>query len=504
LAVFRVNPDAILLMLSLDSGFMRTIKFLPASAASNLILLLSSFIATALLTFDAAAAPQTRPPNFLVIITDDQRPDTIGALGNPAIRTPHLDTLVRSGTAFTRAITAYPICFASRGEILTGATCFRNGVPYGGGKLKPEMVFWGDALRAAGYHTWYVGKWHNDGHPHQRGYEETRGLYSSGGAGKREPQFGRKDREITGYRGWTFKTDDGRVELEKGVGLTADISQHFADAAIELLDRQPEKPFFLHLNFTAPHDPLILPPGYENAYNPVQMPLPRNFQPEHPFDHGNFHGRDEQLLPWPRTPEDIREELAAYYAVISHMDEQIGRVLAALKANGQAENTIIVFSSDHGLALGSHGLMGKQNMYEHSIGVPFIISGPGIQKNRRVAAQCYLRDLFPTTCELAGIPIPPTVQARSLVPVLTGKTDSIYPHLFGYFTDTQRMIRTDRWKLVYYPKLERYQLFDLRADPDELSDLAGHAQHAKTESDLRQKIAAWFKAQGDPVFAATP
>jgi arylsulfatase A-like enzyme len=484
----------------------------------------------------AATANGAGKPNFLVIISDDQRPDTIHALGNRVIRTPHLDSLVSGGTAFTRATAAYPICVASRAEILTGVCSFRNGVPYGGGKLKPELAFWADALRQAGYRTGYVGKWHNDGTPKTRGYMETRGLYTGGGGGK-EQTLPRDwaGREVTGYRGWTLKTDDGRAEPEKGVGLTADISRRFADAAIELINRKPgepvlgppkvgrdsvepplsrrrldgvsphplladREPFFLHVNFTAPHDPLHIPPGYAGKYDPQDIPLPANFLPEHPFDHGNLRGRDEQLWPWPRTPGDVRGELAAYYAVIEHMDAQIGRVLAALRESGQAENTIIIFSTDQGLAVGSHGLRGKQNLYDHTFSVPLLFSGPGVPKSRRVAAQCYLRDLFPTTCELAGVKIPDTVQGKSLVPVLTGKADSVYPHLIGCFTDTQRAIRTDRWKLIWYPKLDRRQLFDLAADPNELKDLSADPQHSATRGELRAKLETWLKENGDPLF----
>jgi arylsulfatase A-like enzyme len=138
-------------------------------------------------------------------------------------------------------------------------------------------------------------------------------------------------------------------------------------------------------------------------------------------------------------------------------------------------------------------------MYEHTLGVPLIFSGPGIPKSRRAAAQCYLRDLFPTTCELAGVKIPETVQGKSLVPVLTGKADSVYPHLIGYFTDTQRAIRTDRWKLIWYPKLERQQLFDLATDPNELKDLAAEPRYSATRDDLRAKLEAWLKENGDPL-----
>ena len=471
-------------------------------STSLTLLAVIALAATPLPAFETPGAnPNARPkPNFLVIISDDQRPDTIAALGNRAIHTPHLDRLVREGMTFTRATCAFPLCVPSRAEILTGATAFRNGVPWPSGRLKKGQVFWADALRNAGYHTWYSGKWMNDGAPKTRGYEETSGLFSSGGAGEkgRLPRYGRKGRLITGYRGWTFKTNDGAVELEKGIGLVGETSKHIADGAIALLKRRPDKPFFLHVNFTAPHDPLVIPPGYAGKYDPAKTPLPANFLPRHPFDHGNFQGRDEKLLPWPRTADEIRDEIAAYYAVLDDMDAQIGRILQTLEEIGQYDNTVIIFSSDHGLALGSHGLMGKQNMYEHTIGVPFVIAGPGVPRGKSTRAQIYLRDMFPTTCELAGIPIPDSVQSKSIVPILSGQRQQIRSAVFGYFYHYQRMIRTDRWKLIRYPHLEKRQLFDLQNDPNEQIDLSSKAETPRADRSVVRQNESVVSRAGRP------
>ena len=166
---------------------------------------------------------------------------------------------------------------------------------------------------------------------------------------------------------------------------------------------------------------MIYPPGYEQKYTAAKMELPENFLPRHPFDHGNLTGRDEKLLPWPRAREEVLGELAVYYAVVDHIDRQVGRMLDQLRADGRLANTVVIFTSDHGLALGSHGLMGKQNMYDHSIRVPFIIAGPGVVPGRRVQAFGYLRDLYPTVCEMAGVAIPKTVQGRSLANILKGQ-----------------------------------------------------------------------------------
>ena len=459
-----------------------------------------TLLATLLLSPLAAvhAADASQKPNILFILADDMRPDCIHTLGHPIVETPHLDALVRDGMIFTRAVAAYPICFVSRAEILTGTTAFRNGVGYRGTKIDPALKTWAGTLRDAGYRTWYCGKWHNDGRPTQRGYEATRGLFSGGGGPKGSTSLpDHAGRKATGYTGWTFKTPDGDVDLAKGVGLTPDTDHHIADAAIEFIRLRADTPFFLHVNFTAPHDPRLLPTGYEHKYNPANIPLPANFRPQHPFEHGNLTGRDELLLPKPLKEDDLRAELAAYYACITNMDAQIGRIVAALRESGQLENTVIVFSSDQGLAMGSHGLLGKQNLYEHTFRVPFIFRGPGIPRGQRSEADCYLRDVFPTTCELAGVAIPNTVESQSLAPIFHGATKPIYPYVIGYYTDTQRGVREGDWKLIHYPRIGKMQLFNLRTDPDELRDLAEHPENAETLNHLRAQLDGWLKQHGD-------
>ena len=368
-----------------------------------------------------------------------------------------------------------------------------------GRKIKPELATFAGTMSNAGYECWYVGKWHNDGRPVERGYHETNGLFAGGGGRWAVPQFDWLGRPVTGYRGWIFQTDDGARLLEKGVGLSPNISEQFGEAAVAFIQRPREKPFFLHVNFTAPHDPLFIPFGYEDRYDPAKIPVPKNFMPEHPFDHGNLRGRDEQLFDWPRTKQEVRGELAAYYAQISLIDAQVGRIRAALEDAGQLENTVFIYTSDHGLAVGSHGLRGKQSMYEHTINVPLVMSGPGIPPGKRTPAQCHLRDLFPTVCELSGVKIPDSVEGRSLKPVLDGKTDSIYTEVFGYFRNFQRMIRTnDGWKLNYYPAIDRTQLFHVAVDPDELRDLADDPQHRRRREALRSRLETWRKQVDDP------
>lgn len=450
------------------------------------------------------AAADNRP-NILLIVSDDQRPDTIAAFGNAIIRTPILDSLVRRGTTFSRATCAYPLCVPSRAELLTGVVSFRNGVHPPRNKANLDRPTLPSVLAEAGYETWHVGKWMIAGLPWTRGFTDTLGYFASSKR-PQEPQYDYRGRQVTGYLGWEFQT---RWQLRKpeGRGLTPDISEAFADAAIEFVERKSGKPFFLQVDFTAPHDPLLLPTGYEEAYDPEEIPLPGNFAAEHPFDHGNLNGRDELISPAPRSAESVQRDIAAYYAIIEHMDSQIGRILNALEKSGQSKNTIVIFSSDHGLALGSHGLMGKQNMYEHTINVPLIFAGPEIPAGETKQTQCYLRDLVPTIYELAGVERQLSLDAKSLLPVIRGESHELYPFIIGYYADAQRMIRDERYKYVWYPAANREQLFDLAADPLELNSLdptvlAQDPALAETKARLREHLIEWLKQHEDPLVSS--
>ncbi|HEX4149525.1 MAG TPA: sulfatase-like hydrolase/transferase, partial [Pirellulales bacterium] len=339
------------------------------------------------LSFGRLSAAESAHPNVIVLMADDLRPDVIHALGQGQVETPHLDRLAAEGTAFSRATCAHPLCVPSRAEVISGCTGFRTGVYSHGGPLPADIVPWPLTMQRAGYHTVHVGKWHISGTPAKYGYEQTPGMFRSG-SGPAPAQLDYAGRQVTGYTGWRFFGADGKPLADSPIGLTPGIDARFADAAIGAIQAGGAQPLFLYVNFTGPHDPRLYPPGYERKYDPAAISLPANFRPEHPFDHGNLRGRDELLLPFPRTPDDVRRELSAYYAVVSFIDLQVGRILDAIERVGQTERSIVVFTADHGLAIGSHGLVGKQNMYQHTIGVPLVMRGPGIAAGARCAAQC--------------------------------------------------------------------------------------------------------------------
>ena len=470
------------------------------------MLFVAAFTTTRLSHADQATTSETRP-NIVLIVSDDQRPDTIAALGNSFIKTPNLDKLVRRGTSFRRATCANPICSPSRAEILTGCTGMRNGVFDFGRTIHPELTTLPEPFAEAGYATWYCGKWHNNGRPKLHGYQHTSGLFTGGGGKWAKPRVDYRKTPITGYKGWIFRDQDDKPLPDLGIGLHPDTSERIADGAIVAIKQSAGKPFFVHVNFTAPHDPLLPHPDYTELYAPNSIPLPENFAADHPFDHGNRGGRDEVLIPTPRTEKDVKADLAAYYAVISHMDAQIGRILNAIEKSNSGNNTIIAFTSDHGLAMGSHGLRGKQNMYDHTIGVPMILVGPTIPAGKQLDAQVYLRDLFPTLCELANIDPPGFGEfgGKSLVRVIQGQEDSVRKYVIGYFRNSQRMIRSDRWKYIRYPLVNREQLFDIKNDPAEKSNLAAKDAYQLVKKELSDELHMWLtKTGGERAQASKP
>lgn len=452
------------------------------------------------------AADAPRRPHVVVIVADDLRPDALGFAGSASVRTPHIDRLATRGAVFSRATCGYPICNVSRSEMLAGRIMLGSEINRSAGgalRFDPVWTLWPEHMKRSGWHTVYSGKWHVSGPPWRSGFAETAGLFSAGGGPpgvKATVPTTPTGRAVTGYVGWTFKTDKNKPLPELGVGLTPQTDGIVADRAIEAIRRAGEKPFFIQINFVAPHDPLHWPPGLENDIDYRALALPANFRASPAFDTGNVNGRDESIVPAPRTADEVRKERAIYFSLVENVDRQVGRIVQALEEGGQLANTLIIFTSDHGLALGSHGLMGKQNQYDHTINVPLVMAGPGVPPGRRFDAQCYLRDLYPTVCELAGVDVPPSVQGQSLVPVLRGQKAEVRDAIFGYFTDTQRMMRTaDGWKLIWYPKIEKLQLFDTGRDPDELCDLAADSGQAERLERMKNGLGQWQREHNDPV-----
>ena len=354
-----------------------------------------------------------------------------------------------------------------------------SGEPAAAANAADPSTFLPRVMAAAGYQTWHMGK---------------AGEVNAFGTGLKH-----------------FET----TIVDEGKGKTAEdsrahCSQRLADRTIEFLKSRDAggetRPFYAYLAPPVPHDPRTAEPQFHKLYDPAKIPLSPAFLPQHPFDNGEMTVRDEKLAPWPRTPENTRQQLADYYACITGFDHHIGRIFEQLKKSGQWDNTIIIFSADNGLSMGEHGLFGKQNLYEFGgMHVPLVVAGPGIAKGKSEAF-VYLMDLFPTFAEFAGAKIPDGVEGKSIVPILTGKQTKVRDVLYTAYRDCQRAIRDDRWKLIRYPLVDRTQLFDLSSDPHELVNLADKPEHAAKIAELTALLTKEMASYADtaPLKVANP
>jgi len=277
-------------------------------------------------------------------------------------------------------------------------------------------------------------------------------------------------------------------------------SELLTDAAVDWLKKyDDEAPFFMYVSYLAPHDPRVMPQAFRDMYRDEDIELPPNFVPQHPFDIGVHDIRDEVLAGYPRREDEVREHIADYYAMITHLDSELGRLLDVLDARGMTGNTVVVFAGDNGLAVGRHGLFGKQNLYEHSVRVPLIFAGPGVPCGERSEAMCYLLDVFPTLCGLIGTDVPASVEGRSLETAINDPSSAVREELLLAYTSLHRGVRTRRHKLIeYHVDGERHtQLFDLEADPHELENLADRPGSQETLSDMRARLKALSEAWDD-------
>lgn len=423
------------------------------------------FLPAALMLTGPTIGRAASPPNVLFLLADDMRADSIGALGNPVVLTPNLDTLVRRGFTFRNAYclggNSAAVCTPSRNMLLSGRAYFRwkdyapPGAPAGRkGLLAPGYgPNFPLSMKAAGYATYHHGKRGNTAPLIQAVFDINKYLKDD----QAERRSGEPGREIV---------DEAIAHLR---GRKAD-----------------DKPFFLYLAFANPHDPRVAAPRYLRQYDRDRLPLPKNFLPVHPFNNGEMTVRDEQLLPWPRTEADVRQTLHGYYATITGLDFHIGRLLQALRDLGQLDNTLIVFSADQGIAVGSHGLLGKQSLYDVAMKSPLVFAGPGIPHGASDAL-LYLHDIYPTVCDLVGAPRPEGIDGRSVRPVIEGRARAVRSELFLAYLDKQRAIRDERYKLIRYPYVNVTQLFDLQTDPDEMHNLADRReQKPRVEAMLRR------------------
>ena len=478
------------------------------------------FISFLLLLFSCTCYAADKRPNFLFILTDDQSHETLSCYGNRVCQTPNLDRLAKEGMIFHDAhhmgAWSGAVCTPSRTMIMTGRTVWRIPGARGPGlKKNTRQSRMQDArqsipaiLNRAGYTTFRTCKRGNS-------FREANAQFTIN--------------NFASKRGSTKETG----------------SAWHADQVLEQPKKRKtsktKKPFLIYYAFSHPHDPRNAPEKLVAKYgasnrgpgdkpNPKAPPLQVNYLPEHPFHHGHPGLRDEvkvQGVLRKRDEATIRNELGREYACIENIDRQIGRVLDQLKEMGELDNTYIFFTSDHGIAVGRHGLTGKQNLYEHTWRVPFIARGPGIKAGSEASGYIYLLDVLPTLCDLAGIKAPETVEGKSFRAVLEGKKDRIRDVLYGVYCGGtkpgMRAIKTDGWKLIKYDvldgKVRETQLFNLKDNPNEFLiqhhdaklkkllginpkpgqiDLAESEKHAEKRKELEALLKKEMKRLGDP------
>ena len=426
-------------------------------------------------------------PNILFIFADDQAYNTIHAHGNNEVITPALDKLTNEGVTFTHAYNMGAwhgaVCVASRTMLNTGRFVWRarrNEKRLN--ELAKKRQFWSQMMEDSGYETYFSGKWHVKISPDSI-FNNVRHIRP--GMPKATPEG--YNRPVEGQEDIWSPYDTIFGGFWKGGKHWSEVLADDAEVFLEDASKN-DKPFFMYLAFNAPHDPRQSPKKFVDMYPVENISIPESFIPENPYNGKIGYGRslrDERLAPFPRTEYAVKVNRQEYYAIITHMDTQIERILLALEKTGKKDDTYIFFTADHGLACGSHGLMGKQSMYDHSIRPPMIVIGPNIPKNQRSDADVYLQDVMASALELAGVEKPDFVEFNSLIDLAKEPSKSgNYEAIYGCYTNAQRMIRKDGYKLIVYPKAEVTLLFDMLNDPLELNNLNGKAKYGE----LRQTL----------------
>ena len=461
---------------------------------------------SALLLLASLAVPHAAtadPPNVVVIWADDLTATALGCYGLPDSHTPNIDALAARSVVFDRAYCAYPVCGPSRIACMAGMDAESLGMMsnYRGAEKtdaaladRPSMS---QAFRAAGYRAMRSGKIYHQripgditagvaGPDHAASWDQTYNAHA--------PEW-MTDGEATNIGRTKLRMDrDAHYDLGFGgafyeVRGSGDGSEQadwkIAEAAIAMIEANRERPFYLAVGFVRPHVPLVAPADRFDLYDRETLMLPSVPADEPEAIADVFRGRTSQGFGF-GTEAKKRRARHAYFTAASFMDEQVGRVLHAIEANGLADRTIVVFKSDHGWQLGEHDLWQKMSLLEETARIPLMIAAPGVEP-RRTAALAQQIDLYPTLCDLAGVETPPHVQGRSLVPVMTGQSDAVHDAV-STVMKTGRLLRTDRYAYLRSHKTGDAALFDMRSDPGQHTNLVGDPKMATVEAKLRERL----------------
>tara|TARA_B100001059_G_scaffold69633_1_gene66776 strand:- start:6444 stop:7775 length:1332 start_codon:yes stop_codon:yes gene_type:complete len=434
----------------------------------------------------------------------DDLNSALSGFGHPQCKTPRLDALAKRGVRFENMHCQYPVCGSSRASLMTGLYPYTNGMLGNGGNLRknlPNVVTLSQLFRNNGYHAGRVSKIYHMGIPFEiiagtadhddaPSWDETVNIKApeQNAPGERT-EWSPKDKSSQTFTGVEASTGD----LEHADGMAA-------DAAIEFLKQNKDKPFFLGCGFVRPHVPLVAPSKYFDRYDRDTMvapEVPKGDLEDVPKIIRNYKSIDRYGV----TPELHKGLLEAYYASISYMDEQVGRVLKALDELGLRENTIVIFSSDHGYLLGHHHKFQKQHLFEESTRVPFILSVPWMTKSHGHASNkiTELVDLYPTLAELAGLTPPANLQGQSLLPLLKNPTTKEWSKdlAFSISRSGGESIRTSKWRFTHWGfGAKGEELYDLKNDPNEFTNLARDPNYSGRLNQLKARLKTKRKAAG--------
>lgn len=431
-------------------------------------------------------------PNLIVILTDDQRWDTLGCMGNRIIQTPNLDKLAERGVTFDNHFCTTSICMSSRASILTGQYSRTHDINLFSQPLNDEQIrnSYPGQLRKAGYYTGFIGKWGLGG-PLPKGDFDY----------------------FNGFSGQGFYFPDKE-----------DPSRHLnaimEEQAVEFLTNAPtDQPFCLSISTKAPHvqdgdpEPFKHEPRYDSLYEDVEIPRSKTVSEEHFERQPDFVQNSECRTRWQQrfaTPEMYQRSVKNYYRLITGIDRMVGTILETLKEKGLDQNTVILFTSDNGFFLGEHGLAGKWLMYEESIRIPMIVYDPRLpeeQRGRRISKMTLNIDVAPTLLDYAKLDRSLLTEGHSVIPLINNesskwgfgpvdwRTEWFYEHPFNHSGKIpySEGIRNERWKYIIYPNHDYEQLFDLQNDPNEERNLAQLPEHREMLEQLRNRRKVWLK-----------
>lgn len=442
-----------------------------------------------------AQAQATEQPNILFILADDHAYDATGLMSHGYVQTPNIDKLAANGVYFERAYNMGSwngaVCLASRTMLSTGKTLW-HAKALSETKQISNHISWAQRLKKAGYSTFFTGKWHAHGYQPKVLFDQW-GTIRYGGMPKTK---GDHHRPVAGKQDTWSASDPALNGYWKGGQHWSEVT---ADVAINYIKQHKNSanntPFFAYVAFNAPHDPRQSPQEYLDKYPLDSVPLPNSYMPSYPYtkDIGIWNIRAETLAPRPRTEFAVKTHRKEYYALVSHLDAQVGRILAELDKQGLRDNTIIIYTADHGLSLGNHSFFAKQSMYEHSLASPLILSGPDIPKGIKTKQRVYIQDVMPTTLELGGLKKNQyaDVEFESLLPRIQYHHFISEQAIYAGYKNFSRTIIKQDWKLIYYPKINKIRLYNLNLDPYELKDLA----HLKSSKTMIKKLLTQLQSQ---------